>query len=215
LNGEIMDSKEALKSARQIAPFLYSKSAKDVLLRMLVGTYWGKKVVPDISVLTMKARVIDVMKWAGVTSVRQADRILKELSASGFLKILQRAKGKITYKLDPDVLQHMSTPNVQEKITARNKDRATKARAQRADNRKANRLTDAAKALRENKERFFDVVLHPISAATRRKHASLQLRAEQPAAADAGCSVVESETPHIVTRKRGPIKVATAQCAAQ
>jgi hypothetical protein len=207
-----MNTKDALKTAREIAPFHYSKSAKDVLIRMLVGTHRGKKVIDDIRVLTMKAKVVDVMKWAGVTSLRQADRILKELSASGFLNVLLRAKGKITYKLDPYVLNGPSgAAAVQEKITARNSDRASKARAQRAENRKATRLTDAAKVLRENKERFFAAVLSP---ATQRKHASLPLRAETPKATDAVAeSVTERQASAQRAPRRGPIKVASAPCA--
>lgn len=207
-----MNTKDALKKAREIAPFHYSKSAKDVLIRMLVGTHRGKKVIDDIRVLTMKAKVVDIMKWAGVTSLRQADRIIKELSASGFLNVLLRAKGKITYKLDPYVLNGPTgAAAVQEKITARNSDRASKARAQRAENRKATRLTDAAKVMRENRDRFF-ATLRP---ETRRKHASLPLRAETPKATDAGCSVAESVTEHKENpvRRRGPIKVASAPCA--
>lgn len=215
-----MTTKDTMKLAKENGGFNFSRSANAVLLRMIGGT--NRKVpAPDISLLKMETRITTVMKWASVTSVRQADRIIAELVDSGVLRIATRAKGKISYSLDPSSLRGLvpSTTFLKDKIKGRNEDRASKARAQRAAIRTSKRELDENMelellGLREQVHGRY--TLH-ISAATRRKHASLPLKAETPTAAGAGSSAAESEPTRKAenpVRRRGPIKVASAPCAA-
>jgi phage-related minor tail protein len=147
------------------------------LLERLVGcAYSETQPGRDIESITFDRTVVCIRGWLAGVSDRQLRRIFDEIDE---VKVTRRAKGKIFFILDMTPLRDA------EKITKLSKnitkerlaDRATKARERYAEQRKATRLTDAAKAIRENKERFFDVVLRP---ETRRKHASLPLRAEAP-----------------------------------
>jgi hypothetical protein len=165
-----MNSKDTMKLARENGGFNYSRSANAVLLRMLSGTHRGKTPVPDISVLKMRTRITTVMKWATVTSVRQADRIIAELSASGVLRITLRAKGELHYTLDPYALLGLQPSGkfLKATIADRNKGRAVKARAQRAALKKKRTERKAFSII----GRCFGFVLNgaPCAEATRRKH---------------------------------------------
>lgn len=138
-----MTTKDAMKLAKENGGFNYSRSANAVLLRMIGGTT-RKIPAPDISVLKLESKITTVMKWASVTSVRQADRILAELVTSGVLRISVRAKGKLFYSLDPKSMYGLnpSATFLKETIKGRNEDRASKARAQRAAIRGCERALD-------------------------------------------------------------------------
>jgi hypothetical protein len=175
--------KEAIKLTKERAGFGYSKSAYILLTRMVGSTNRGVKKIADIGTLTMEASIATVMKWAGVTSVRQIGRILTEL----VLRFGDRSKGKLRYGLNMEALYQFepAVDTVKQSIKDRNKARTEKATAQRAALRKR-KVTRKAFAIIGH---CFGFVLNGgYSAETQRKHGSL-FRAE----------VV----------RRGPIKVAT------
>jgi hypothetical protein len=146
-----LTSKEVMKIARERAGFNYSKSANAVLLKMVSGTHRGKNSVPDISVLRMRTKIVTVMKWAAVTSVRQAARILSELTDSGVLRIAERRRCEILYTIDPQPLLSMETSvnTVKATVEGRNKDRASKARERYTEIRNAQRAETAERYLPE------------------------------------------------------------------
>lgn len=187
------------------------RGTKLVLLTKLTNALYDPDKASDVTGRTISRKVTTLQGYLAGVSDRQLRTIISQIEE---IKVVSRKNGTIVFAFDFEKLAtgEKTTHKAKRTLVQRAADRATKARAQRAENRKATRLTDAAKAMRETKDRFFDVVL---SRETRRKHASLPLRAETPAATDAGCSKVESETERQENpvRRRGPIRVASAPCA--
>lgn len=155
-----MNFKEAQQLVKDKAFAKYHFTAAHLLTKLVSSTYSKTDVDRDIQTVPVTRTVECVQKWLRGISVRQLRKILARVEE---VTVVKRAPGRITFMLNLESLKNHETTAASAKRTMkeRNRDRAVKARKQRAEQRQANRLTDAAHVMRENRGRFFSSILRP------------------------------------------------------
>lgn len=161
-----------------------------LLSQLALKTYSKTQPDRDIETVSITKKIVTIQGWLGDISTRQLRTLFVQIEE---IKVIKRAPGKITVMLNLDTLKNAEPcADIAKRSAKQHKtDRAAKARVQRAANRKVTRLADAAKAMRDGKERFFDAVLR---SETHRKHASLPFKAES-SVAEKPTKLVKSANP--------------------
>lgn len=209
-----MNCKEAQAQVKEKAFGKYHFRAAQLLTRLVNATYSPTDAARDIEGVPIKKKIATIQGWLNGIGNRQLFNLFSQLEE---VTVTKRVPGWITVVLNLEPLKtaEKATHKAKRTLAQRAADRASKARQTYAEKRKAARLTDAATAMREHKERFFDTVLKSgYSAETLHKHGSL-IKAETPKAdtvEDKSASPLKplpvAPVPVVHTVRRGPIKVA-------
>ena len=151
-----------------------------VLLQKLTDSLYLPNDKASIEGKTITRKIATIQGWLAGVSDRQLRTIIKSVEE---ITVVSRTNGAIT------VVLNLALLNKAEKVTRISKrtilqrkvDRAVKARAQRAENRKGRRVTDGVNALREMRPAFLESVLRPhksadLSEGTKRKFAQTPYR---------------------------------------
>jgi hypothetical protein len=159
-----MTFREAKQLVQERAGSKYTGTPLRLLERMTGALYNKTNPEADVTNVRVERTRNQLCLWARVEK-KQLARALALLKDE--VQTISNRNGKVTFTLNLESMKELpKTAQVaRNKVKQQKADRAAKARAQRSNNQKANRVSDAAQVMRELQPRFFMSILHPSRAA--------------------------------------------------